>query len=66
MKRFIEKLLRYQTRGVFSGHKKSMQRQSLFGAAFVFFLPVTQRFFPASRSRSVWNGGLSRRVISWK
>ncbi len=27
-----------------------MQRQRLFGAAVVFFLPATRRFFPASRS----------------
>jgi hypothetical protein len=29
-------------------------------------LPETRRFFPASRSLSEWNGGLSCKVISWK
>jgi hypothetical protein len=46
------------------GMKKVCKDKAFWGAAFVFFLPETRRFFPASRSLSEWNGGLSCKVIS--
>jgi len=39
--------------------KKVCKDKVFLEAAFVFFLPVTRRFFPAPRPVSEWNGGLS-------